>query len=97
MRKQTIFILLLATGLAWAEALQGQTNGAQRVADDGSLIPARVLLENPFNPLADLHTDVARLLTDTRYAEFLRLPLVLALILLLLAAEWVLRKYHGKL
>ena len=33
--------------------------------------------------------------THTRYAEFLRLPLVLALILLLLAAEWVLRKYHG--
>ncbi|MBR4433209.1 MAG: tetratricopeptide repeat protein, partial [Bacteroidaceae bacterium] len=74
MRKQTIIILLLATGLAWAEALQGQTNGAQRVADDGSLIPARVLLENPSNPLADLHTDVARLLTDTRYAEFLASP-----------------------
>ena len=35
--------------------------------------------------------------THTRYAEFLRLPLVLALILLLLAAEWVLRKYHGEL
>ena len=33
--------------------------------------------------------------THIRYAEFLRLPLVLALILLLLAAEWVLRKYHG--
>lgn len=33
--------------------------------------------------------------THTRYAEFLRLPLVLALILMLLAAEWVLRKYHG--
>lgn len=33
--------------------------------------------------------------THTRYAEFLRLPLVLALILLLLAAEWVLRKYNG--
>lgn len=35
--------------------------------------------------------------THTRYAEFLRLPLVLALIILLLAAEWVLRKYHGEL
>lgn len=33
--------------------------------------------------------------THTRYAEFLRLPLVLALILLLLATEWVLRKYNG--
>lgn len=33
--------------------------------------------------------------THTRYAEFLRLPLVLVLIVLLLAAEWVLRKYHG--
>lgn len=35
--------------------------------------------------------------THTRYAEFLRLPLVLGLIILLLAAEWVLRKYHGEL
>ena len=35
--------------------------------------------------------------THTRYAEFLRLPLVLALILLLLTAEWVLRKYHGEI
>ena len=35
--------------------------------------------------------------THTRYAEFLRLPLVLALIILLLAAEWVLRKYHGEI
>ena len=60
--------MLLAAGLAWAGALQAQTNGAQRVADDGALIPARVLLESPFDPLADLHTDIARLLTDTRYA-----------------------------
>ncbi len=35
--------------------------------------------------------------THSRYAEFLRLPLVLALILLLLATEWVLRKIHGEL
>lgn len=35
--------------------------------------------------------------THTRYADFLRLPIVLALIVLLLAAEWVLRKYHGEL
>ena len=35
--------------------------------------------------------------THTRYAEFLRLPLVLALLILLLSAEWVLRKYHGEL
>lgn len=34
--------------------------------------------------------------THTRHADFLRLPLVLALIILLLAAEWVLRKYHGE-
>lgn len=74
MRKQTIHLLLLAAGLAWAGALQAQTNGAQRVADDGALIPARVLLESPFDPLADLHTDIARLLTDTRYAEFLASP-----------------------
>lgn len=33
--------------------------------------------------------------THTRYTELLRLPAVLALIILLLAAEWVLRKYHG--
>ena len=35
--------------------------------------------------------------THSRYAEFLRLPLVLILILLLLATEWVLRKYQGTL
>ena len=35
--------------------------------------------------------------THTRYAELLRLPWVLALIILLLGAEWVLRKYHGEL
>ena len=35
--------------------------------------------------------------THTRYAELLSLPAALALILLLLGAEWVLRKYHGGL
>lgn len=35
--------------------------------------------------------------THTRHSELLGLPLVLALILLLLAAEWVLRKYHGEI
>lgn len=35
--------------------------------------------------------------THTRYAEFLNLPLVLSLLILLLGAEWVLRKYHGGL
>lgn len=37
------------------------------------------------------------LYTHSRYAEMLRLPAVLILILLLLAAEWVLRKYLGEL
>lgn len=35
--------------------------------------------------------------THTRYAELHKLPLVLVLIILLLSAEWVLRKYHGTL
>lgn len=35
--------------------------------------------------------------THTRYAEMLRLPAVLVLIMLLLAAEWVLRKYNGEI
>ena len=35
--------------------------------------------------------------THTRHSELLTLPLVLALILLLLAAEWVMRKYHGEI
>ena len=35
--------------------------------------------------------------THTLYAEFLRLPLVLVLILLMLAAEWILRKYQGEI
>lgn len=51
------------------------------------------------NQLSELKTQLSAIkptiYTHTRYAEFLRLPLVLALILLLLAAEWVLRKYHG--
>lgn len=32
--------------------------------------------------------------SHTRYAEFLRMPLILALILLMMAAEWVIRKYN---
>lgn len=35
--------------------------------------------------------------THTRFSELLSLPWVLALILLLLGAEWVLRKYHGEI
>ena len=46
---------------------------------------------------AELSTLKPTIYTHTRYAEFLRLPWVLALIILLLAAEWVLRKYHGEL
>ena len=37
------------------------------------------------------------LYTHTRYAELLRMPWVLILIILLLAAEWILRKYHGEI
>ena len=47
--------------------------------------------------LAQLSTLKPTIYTHTRYAEFLRLPLVLVLILLLLAAEWIIRKYHGEL
>lgn len=35
--------------------------------------------------------------THTRYADLLHLPWVLALIILFLAAEWVLRRYHGEI
>lgn len=35
--------------------------------------------------------------THMRYSELLRMGWVLALLLLLLSAEWVLRKYHGEL
>ena len=35
--------------------------------------------------------------THTRYSELLNLPWVLVLIILLLGAEWVLRKYHGEI
>ena len=45
---------------------------------------------------SQLSTIKPTIYTHTRYAEFLRLPLVLALIILLLAAEWVIRKYHGE-
>jgi len=51
--------------------------------------------------LATLHSQLSTLkptlYTRTRYAEVLRMPLILALILLLLAAEWILRKYQGEL
>lgn len=53
------------------------------------------------NQLSSLNSQLSTLkptiYTHTRYAEFLRLPLVLALIILLLAAEWVIRKYHGEI
>jgi hypothetical protein len=35
--------------------------------------------------------------SHTHYDEMLRLPLVLVIIILLLAAEWVLQKYHGSI
>lgn len=46
---------------------------------------------------SQLSTLKPTLYTHTRYAEVLKMPLVLALIVLLLAAEWVLRKYHGEI
>lgn len=53
------------------------------------------------NQLSPLHASLSALkptlYTHTRYAEMLRMPLALILILLLLTAEWVLRKYHGEL
>lgn len=44
-----------------------------------------------------LRTIKPTIYSHTRYAELLRLPLVLALLLLLLAIEWVMRKYHGEI
>lgn len=53
------------------------------------------------NDLSTLHSKLSTLkpviYTHTRYSELLSLPWILALILLLLGAEWVLRKYHGEL
>ena len=46
---------------------------------------------------SQLSTLKPTLYTHTRYAEMLRMPVALILILLLLASEWVLRKYHGEL
>lgn len=57
----------------------------------------RMFYPDQMNELCDeLQSIKPTIYTHTRYAEFLRLPLVLALIILLLAAEWVLRKYHGE-
>ena len=51
--------------------------------------------------LADLRDELASLkpviYTHTRFSELLNLPWVLLLIVLLLGAEWVLRKYHGEI
>jgi len=77
----------------------------QRTAADHGLLATVASLTggHTFAPsqVADLSDSLATIkptiYTHTRYAEFLRLPLVLVLIILLLAAEWVLRKYHGEL
>ena len=74
MRKPSISLLLWAVCLTWAGAIQGQISEAQRVADDGALIPARVLLEGQRvngSGLVDLQAEQARLLLDARYAQFL--------------------------
>ena len=51
--------------------------------------------------MASLNAQLASLkpviYTRTRHSDFLGMPLALVLILLLLAAEWVLRKYHGEI
>lgn len=53
------------------------------------------------NQLSSLRTTLSGLkpiiYTHTRFSELLNLPWVMALILLLLGAEWVLRKYHGEI
>lgn len=46
---------------------------------------------------SQLSTIKPTIYTHTRFVEFLRVPLVLILIVLLLAIEWVLRKYNGEL
>lgn len=53
--------------------------------------------ENLSQLTAQLSSLKPTIYTHIRYAEYLRLPLVLLLIILLLGAEWVLRKYHGEL
>lgn len=45
---------------------------------------------------AQLSTLKPVIYTHTRFSELLNLPWVLILIILLLGAEWVLRKYHGE-
>ena len=53
------------------------------------------------NQLSTLNTKLSTLkpiiYTHTRFSELLNLPWVLILIILLLGAEWVLRKYHGEI
>ena len=77
----------------------------QRLGADHSLLATVAALTggkvySPYD-LRRLTSDLTALkptiYTHTRYAEFLRLPLVLALLILLLAAEWLLRKYHGEI
>ncbi len=93
---------IVATGTFAVEAL----NVEQRrlVADHNMLraISATTGGEMYYsNQLSSLRSQLSALkptiYTHTRYAELLRLPIVLALIILLLTAEWILRKYHGEL
>lgn len=53
------------------------------------------------NGLSSLHSHLSTLkpiiYSHTRFSEFLALPWVLALLLLLLTAEWFLRKYNGSI
>lgn len=90
---------------AGAFAVEALNLECQHLPSDHSLLATVAALTDGglYSPdrLSDVEEALAGLkptiYTHVRYAEFLRLPMVLALILLLLAAEWVLRKYHGEL
>ena len=88
-----------------AFAVEAMNLEQQRLGADHSLLATlstltggEMVYSSDLRPLTSaLKTLKPTIYTHTRYAEFLRLPLILALILLLLAAEWVIRKYLGEL
>lgn len=73
---------------ALLRTLAHTTGGAVVAPDSLSLLPALLRQRDDIKTLISSHM---------RYDELLQLPWLLALLLLLLSAEWVTRKYNGRL
>ena len=70
-------------------------NTLSQMTDGKMLYPDQL---EDFPRLLDQRDDVKTVVySQTRYTDWLQLPLLLVLIILLLSAEWIIRKYNGEL